>query len=331
MKQELQSTNFKYLVAGFSDWLQTLNLSESTVTYYPLGLKEYFVYLEQEHNIKHINRVEYEHSEEFKLHLQHRINYNTQYGGISNQTINGILKSLNSFNRYIAQCSLTYKYAITADYLPVDIAEKIVLTQNEVRELYNATFEPYPHKSSSLEFGQRDRVIIALLYSCGLRKKEAVNVNMEDVDFANKRLLVRKGKGNKQRYVPIPNQHLEDIKAYIQQGRYYFTERHYAKHCRTKTIYKSRYDKQDNALLLGIEGTRLLCFTVRLKYLKSKTTIQKNITAHVCRHSLGTHLYQNGLALDKIRQILGHASIDTTQIYVHISKQLENINNNNQD
>jgi integrase/recombinase XerD len=299
-------------------------MSKSAIKNYPLGLQEYFLYLEQQQNIKHIDRVELKHAESFKQHLQYRTNLNTGIGGIDNQTINGTLKSLNSFNQYIAKCSPLYKYAITADYLPVDIAEKIVLTKNEVMELYNATFEPYPHNPSSIEFGQRDRVILGVLYGCGLRKNEALNLDISDIDFTNKRLLVRKGKGYKQRYVPIPNQSLEDIKAYIQQGRYYFTECHHDIYCRIKTVKKLSYNKNENALLLGTEGKRLTCFTYRLNHLKSKTSIQKKITSHVLRHSLGTHLYQSGLDLDKIRIVLGHASIDTTQIYVHISKQIEN-------
>lgn len=326
---ELQSTNFKALINGFTEWLETLGMSKSAIRNYPLNLTEYFFYLEQHYNIKHINKVEKEHSEAFKQHLQYRPNRRTGYGGICNQSINGIIKGVNSFNQYVAECGEQYKYAITSDYLPIDIAEKVVLTQNEVLELYNATFEAYPHRLSSIEFGQRDRVIIALLYGCGLRLSEASNIDLSDIDFINKRLLVRKGKRNKQRFVPIPNQHLEDIKAYIQQGRYYFTERHHDIYCRVKTVKKSRYKKSENALLLNIEGTRLLSFTQRLGYLKNKTSIQKNLSSHVLRHSCGTHYYQNGLDLDKIRMILGHSSIDTTQIYVHISKQMENNNAQN--
>jgi integrase/recombinase XerD len=326
MKAELQSSNFKYLLAGFTEWLQTLNMSEATITNYPVGLKEYFLYIEQEYHIQHINDIERKHSEEFKTHLQYRTNLNTKHGGICNQTINGILNGLNSFNRYIAQCSQVFKYAITADYLPIDVAEKIVLTENEVNELYNTTFEPYPHSLSSIEFGQRDRAIIGLLYGCGLRLNEARNVDLTDIDFNNQQVLVRIGKGKKQRFVPIPHKYLQDIKAYIQQGRNYFTERHHQRYWRNNGTKKTAYDKSENALLLGIEGTRLMSFAERLRYLKNKTGIQKNITPHVLRHTLGTHLYQHGVELDDIRKILGHTNIDTTQIYVHISKQLEDKN-----
>jgi len=330
MKTEIQSQNFKDLLAGFTSDIKTLGMSYSAVTNYPLSLKEYFIYLEQNHNIKHISRVEEQHSQAFKEHLQQRTNLKTKNGGLSNQTINGTLKALNSFSRYISNNSESFKYAITEDYLPVSIVEKIVLTQNEVMELYNATFELYPHNPSSIEFGQRDRVIISLLYSVGLRKSEALKLDVSDIDFTNKRLLVRNGKRNKQRYVPIPNQSLEDIRAYIQQSRYYFTERHHCSYYRYKSIKKKNYRPDENALLLSVQGTRINSFVQRLDYLKSKTTIQKNLTPHILRHSLGTHLYQNGLDLDKIRIILGHASIDTTQIYVHISEQLKNSNNSNE-
>lgn len=330
MKSELQSQNFKALLEGFTKDLKTLGMSYSAVTNYPLGLKEYFIYLEQHHNIKHISRVEEKHSQAFKEHLQQRTNLKRKNGGLSNQTINGTIKALNSFSRYISKNSETYKYAITEDYLPISIAEKIVLTQSEVMELYNATFEPYPHNPSSIEFGQRDRVIIALLYGCGLRKKEALNLDLSDIDFINKRLLVRKGKRNKQRYVPIANSNLEDIRAYIEQSRYYYTERHHCTYYRYKSIKKKNYRPDENALLLSVQGTRLNTFVQRLNYLKSKTSIQKNLTPHVLRHSLGTHLYQNGLDLDKIRIMFGHASIDTTQIYVRITDKLKNINNSNE-
>ena len=330
MRTELKSQNFIALLEGFTKDLERLGMRSSAITNYPLGLKEYFIYLEQRHNIKHISRVEEQHSEAFKKHLQQRTNLKTKNGGISNQTINGTLKALNSFSRYISNNCETYKYAITQDYLPISIAEKIVLTPSEVMELYNATFEPYPHSPSSVEFGQRDRVIIALLYGCGLRKNEAIKLDVSDIDFTNKRILVRYGKKGKQRYVPIANSNLEDIRAYVEQSRYYFTERHHCSYYRYKSIKKKNYRPDENALLLSTQGTRLNTFVQRLDYLKSKTSIQKNLTPHVLRHSLGTHLYQNGLDLDKIRIMFGHASIDTTQIYVHISEKLKNLTNTNE-
>ena len=322
MRIELQSNNFKVLLAEFTQWLQVRRKSASCISNYPLALKEYFLYLEATHNIKHINKVEKKHSTMFKQNLQVRTNKNTGYGGIHNHTINGILKALNSFNRYIAECSQTYKYAITEDYLPIDVAEKIVLTSREVKELYMATYEAYPFRHSSQAFGERDRIILHLLYSAGLRKNEARWLDISDLDFANSRILVRKGKGNKQRYAPCTNQVMDEIKAYIQNGRYYFTECHHNKTCKIRVIKKKQTPADMQALILSIDGKRLMSFDTRLVYLKSKTSITKAVQCHILRHSYGTHLYQKGMKIEKIQQIFGHASQDTTQIYIHIANRM---------
>jgi integrase/recombinase XerD len=326
MSKELQSANFKYLYNAFIHWLKTLDRSEGTISNYPMGLKEYFWYLEKHYRISHIDHIKQKHVEAFKEHLQTRVNQTFGCGGLSNQSINSIISGINSFNLFITQHSPDSNYVITADYLPITSAERIVLTQKEVLKLYNATFEPYPHSRSSLEFGQRDRVILALLYGSGLRLSEAANLDLSDIDFINKRGLVRKGKRSKQRFVPIANQNLEDIRAYIQQGRYYFTERHHVPNWKDKNQKKAAYQADEQALLLSIEGTRLMHFAKRLEYLRDKAYITKAVTPHVLRHSYATHLCQSGLDLDKIRKILGHSSIDTTQIYVHICKQLEHNN-----
>lgn len=322
----IESNNFKALITEFTNWLTVQRKSSSCILNYPMGLSEYFSYLETVHNIKHINKVEKKHSSLFKQHLQIRTNKCTGFGGIQNQTINGILKGLNSFNKYISECSNSYKYAIKEEYLPVENAKKIVLTEDEMAQLIQATYEPYPFIHSQQAFGQRDRVILYLLYGCGLRLNEARHIDISDIDFINNRILVRKGKRNKQRYVPCTGFMLDEIRAYIQCGRYYFTERHHNILCKKRVFKKPQTSSDEQALLLGITGKRLMSFDARLDYLKSKTMITKDISSHVLRHSYGTHLYHKGMGLHKIQQILGHSSVDTTMIYLHISKELNEYN-----
>jgi integrase/recombinase XerD len=326
MRNNIQSQNFKVLVDAFENWLSALAKSSSTVQHYPLALIEYFEYLEAEHNIKHINRVEKKHSTMFKQHLQLRINKSRLIGGIHNQTINCIIKALNSFNRFMSEYSETLKYGITEKYLPVEHAEKIVLTEQEIEELFEVTYEQYPNSKSQLPFGQRDRVILHLLYSMGIRADEASWIDLSDVDFNNNRILVRKGKGGKQRYVPTTFRVMDEIRSYIENGRYYFMESHENPTCWKRIVKKKMDRKDENALLLNVFGKRLRTFDKRLKYLASKTSITKNVTCHVLRHTLGTHLYQNGMKLNRIQLILGHSSQDTTMIYVHIAKRLDEMN-----
>jgi integrase/recombinase XerD len=326
MRNKIQSQNFKVLVVAFENWLSALAKSSSTVQHYPLALIEYFEYLEAEHNIKHINRVEKKHSTMFKQHLQLRINKSRLIGGIHNQTINCIIKALNSFNRFMSEYSETLKYGITEKYFPVEHAEKIVLTEQEIEELFEVTYEQYPNSKSQLPFGQRDRVILHLLYSMGIRAKEASLIDLSDVDFTNNRILVRNGKGGKQRYVPTTFRVMDEIRSYIENGRYYFMESHENQLCWKRIVKKKMDRKDENALLLNVFGKRLRTFDKRLKYLGSKTSITKNVTCHVLRHTLGTHLYQKGMKLNRIQLILGHSSQDTTMIYVHIAKRLDEMN-----
>jgi integrase/recombinase XerD len=326
MRNKLQSQNFNVLVKEFGNWLSTLEKSSSTIQRYPLALREYFEYLEAEHNLKHINRVERKHSEMFKAHLQQRIHKLNKIGGIHNQTINCIIKALNSFNKFTAEYSEVFKYGITEKYLPVEHAEKIVLTEQEVGELFEVTYEQYPNTKSQIPFGQRDRVILHLLYSLGIRAKEASLIDLSDVDFNNNRILVRNGKGGTQRYVPTTFRVMDDIRSYIENGRYYFMESHFNQRC-WKRIVKKKMDRNDeNALLLNVFGKRLKTFDKRLNFLEGKTSITKNVTCHVLRHSLGTHLYQKGMKLSRIQQILGHRSQDTTMIYIHIAKRIDEMN-----
>ena len=328
MRAKLESNNFKILVQEFRNWLKTKEMSQSCITNYPVALAEYFEYLEMVHNIKHINKVEKKHSTMFKAYLQIRSNKVTGRGGIHNQSINGTLKGLNNFNKFIAQCSTIYKYGIQEDYLKVEHAEKIVLDESEVQELMDATYEAYPHAHAQQAFGQRDRVILHLLYSCGLRLNEARWLNISDLDFANTRILVRNGKGNKQRYVACTGYILDEIRAYIECGRYFFTHRHHNKLCKKRVYKKEQTPEDQQALLIGITATRLMSFTPRLNYLKSKTTISKHLTNHILRHSYGTHMYRRGMKLERIQRLLGHESVDTTMIYVHLAKQLDDELNN---
>ncbi len=323
LESELKSNNFKFLLKGFREWLQIKGYVKNTCEVYPYHLIEFFSYLEKQ-NILDIQKVEPKHSAGFKLHLQYRSN-KKRLGGIQNQSINGILKVMNCFSKFITETQERFSYDIYEDYLPVEIVgSRAILTQDEIKQIYDATYEQYPNIHGSQALGERDRAVLAVFYGCGLRLAEVRNLNLSDIDFENRRLIVRKGKGNKQRYVPIPNQHLEDLRTYIQNGRYWFTEHHHQVNMCYKYTYKKKVTQDDQeALLLNQNGKRMKSFGTRIKYLVEKCGIQIHISHHNLRHSVATHLLQNGLDLEWIRRFLGHASIDTTQIYCQIVEELK--------
>lgn len=316
----LTSPNFKHLEKSFAEWLDILGYSQRTVQGAPLQVRELFYHLEQK-KIQHFSQVKSRHVYDFIKHLKTR--RNLKYGGLlSASSVNSYVSSLNLFARYISH---TQKGILDASpvRLKMDVDERTILTQAEIKQLYEVTFEPHSqHTTSAL--GQRDRAIIAIFYGCGLRKSEGSNLDLSDIDLIKRLILVRKAKGNKQRYVPIATKNYEDIRAYIEEGRYWFLEDH-------TTVWhtkqgKKKTDVDKEAFFLNQYGRRMQGFYQRFSYLKQKAGIDKHFSTHNLRHSIATHLLQSGMPIEQIAKFLGHSSLDSTQIYTHIVKQIENRN-----
>ena len=157
----------------------------------------------------------------------------------------------------------------------------------------------------STPLGERNRAIIETLYSCGLRVSELTNLKLSDLFFDEGFIKVT-GKGNKQRFVPIGNHTQKFINLYKNHAR------------RSLTIDPQHMD----TLFLNQRGkqlTRAMIFTI-VKTFTKKAGIQKSISPHTFRHSFATHLLENGADLRAIQVMLGHESITTTEIYMHVDK-----------
>lgn len=164
----------------------------------------------------------------------------------------------------------------------------------------------------SAAHGERNRAIIELLYGCGLRVSELTEIKISDLFFDEDFIRVL-GKGNKQRLVPIAAYTQRIINIYKDQVR----------------VHQKIQPKFSDHLFLNNRGeklTRVMIFTIIKKYVEL-AGIKKNISPHTFRHSFATHLLENGADLRSIQLMLGHESITTTEIYMHIDKSFlrENI------
>ncbi|MGB6268802.1 MAG: site-specific tyrosine recombinase XerD [Olleya sp.] len=227
------------------------------------------------------------------------------------QFIYEVAKSLNarSQSRLISGLKGFFSYLVFEDYRkdnPLDTIEspKIgrklpdTLSETEINNLINVIDLSHPQ-------GERNRAILEVLYSCGLRVSELTNLKISDLFFEEGFIKVT-GKGDKQRFVPI----LQDTQKYI-------------------TIYKNKirshlniYPEHQDILFLNRRGkqlTRAMIFTV-IKDLAVKINLNKTISPHTFRHSFATHLLENGADLRAIQLMLGHESITTTEIYTHIDR-----------
>lgn len=153
--------------------------------------------------------------------------------------------------------------------------------------------------------GQRNRAIIETLYGCGLRVSELVGLKMSQV-FADDEFVIVEGKGSKQRAVPISPVALEQIALYVEQTR-------------SHQVVKRG---SEDILFLNRRGamlTRVMVFYI-IKELAALAGVRKTVSPHTLRHSFATHLLEGGANLRAIQQMLGHESIATTEIYVHIDR-----------
>ena len=154
--------------------------------------------------------------------------------------------------------------------------------------------------------GERNRVMLETLYSCGLRVSELVGLKVSDLFFEEGCIKVT-GKGNKERFVPIGSHTIKYISLYLN------TIRNHLKIQKgfEDTLFLNRRGKQ---------LTRAMVFTI-IKDLASKIGLQKVISPHTFRHSFATHLLENGADLRSIQLMLGHESITTTEIYMHLDRK----------
>lgn len=314
MKQiVLTSSNYKSLEHSFREWLDILGYSARTVEGSPLQIRELFYYLEQK-NITHISQIKSRALEDFIVYIKGRSNL--KYGGaLSNSSINTYIGSMQLFSKYV-NMSGRYVLDFMSKHLSIDIEEKTILSKAEIKALYEVTYEPHA-TFNSLAMGQRDRAIIAIFYGCGLRKNEGTSLNIADIDLVKRLVLVKKGKGNKQRYVPIVSKHVEDIRAYLEEGRYWFMQDNKSAYHVRKGKIKTEIDTE--AFFLNNKGKRMNSFYARFEYLKNKVEIETHFSTHTLRHSIATHLLQNGMPIEEIAKFLGHSSLVSTQIYTHLA------------
>ena len=157
----------------------------------------------------------------------------------------------------------------------------------------------------SLPESRRNKAIIETMYSCGLRVSELVGLRLSQI-YPQEEYIIVEGKGSKQRLIPISPSALHEISLYLQERRHLTPKK-----------------GDEDILFLNRRGGRLsrvMIFYI-IKERCEACGIQKNISPHTLRHSFATHLLEGGANLRAIQQMLGHESITTTEIYVHLDKE----------
>lgn len=303
----LKNESFQYIEKSFREWLDILGYAESTVYNLPNHIRELFYFLEQ-NNINHIteldNYIIKEHYQNLKLRSNDR-----KGGGLSNGSLNKHLQALYKFTDYLRQSGRLVLPTLNIDWETDDTHDIETLTQEEIQLLYKATYG-YNENNKLEPFNARDRAMLTVFYGCGLRRNEGYHLDLSDIDFDRRILHVRKGKANKERLVPFNKTNSQYLQEYVYDSRPQIV-----------------LDKRNNALFISQKGNRMNAqsMAIRLKLLQQRTEDlqlqEKNVRLHVLRHSIATHLLQNGMPLEKISKFLGHNSLESTQVYTHLIQE----------
>lgn len=284
--------NWKHTLLDYKHYLKLeRGLSRNSIENYTLDVEKLMLFLEDnDYKISPVS-IEKETIQEFIYSISKKVSARSQ---------SRIISGLRSF----------FNYLVFEDYRqtnPLDLIEspKIgrklpdTLSTKEIDELILAIDLSKPE-------GERNRAIIETLYSCGLRVSELITLKLSDLFFEEGFLKVT-GKGNKQRFVPIDLRTIKFINIYKNEIR---------------THLKIENEFRDTLFLnrRGRQLTRAMIFTI-VKQLAEKTGLKKSISPHTFRHSFATHLLENGADLRSIQLMLGHESITTTEIYMHIDRR----------
>jgi len=228
----LYSLQFTRLEAGFLRWLQTLGYSPATIESRRRNVREFLLYLER-CQVYSMEQVTQEKVQRYKKYLKKR--RNQVFGSsLSNASINVAISTVNRFFDYLTQSGQIKNIPEKLSYIEEHYKPRTVLSLEDIEALYEATYyhkdhyrHPGPQALQSAT-AQRDRAMLGIYYGCGLRKSEGTALNTQDVFLGRKLILVKKGKGGRERYVPVTEGNLYYIREYLEDGREVLLERGHA-------------------------------------------------------------------------------------------------------
>lgn len=286
--------NWSQSIIEFRNFLKLeKNASSNTIDAYLNDVQKLISFLDIDHKEVTIKTVD-------RGHLESFIAYLIENFALQETTQARILSGLNSF----------FQFLIYQNYLESNPMELIEMPRIKRKLPDTLSYEEIElilaHIDLSTEQGSRDRAILEVLYSCGLRISELLNLKISEIQL-DIQLIKVIGKGNKERIVPIGSIAIKYLRQYFDGYR----------------KYRKVNDQYKDFLFLNLRGTPLSRISVFLmiKKIAEAVGIQKSISPHTFRHSFATHLVEGGADLRAVQEMLGHVSITTTEIYTHLDNQ----------
>lgn len=291
---------FQDLIETFVEYLQdNKGFSQHTIRNYHIDLRQFLDFLDSKKKKSpegDVPNVEVGSVDSLII----REYVGSLFGRLRRSTISRKLSALRSFFFFLE------KNGLIKDNPASDIAspklENYIPNYLPVDDMFRLLERPDQEKP----LGLRDLAILEVLYSCGIRLSELESLDISSIDF-DQRLIRVIGKGNKERIVPIGRQALQAVRNYMEATQY--------------LRKKSGHSSKDSALFINFCGRRLSGRSVEriVKRYAGECGLASDISPHSMRHTFATHLLDGGADLRSVQELLGHASLSTTQKYTHVS------------
>ena len=276
----------KIIIDEFIESLKAKQASNNTIASYERDITKFSNYFEEKG--KKIFDLTKEDMLEYIEHLKEQ--------GKSNPTISRCIASIKSLYRYLLNKNLVEENIVENIESPkVDRKDLMILTQEEIEKLLE---QP---NLSDLK-GQRDKAMLEVLYSTGIRVTELISLKLEDVNLTNGYIKVKKK--NSERHIPLGNLSLKCLKEYINKVR--------------PLLIRTEEEK---TLFINTNGQKMTRqgYWKILKQYKEQAKIEKDITPHSIRHSFAVHMLQSGAEIKTVQELLGHTDIASTMMYTQIA------------
>ena len=293
--------NIETSIENYTKYLQIeKNYSKYTIASYQKDIEEFVLFMDEQ-AISSFDIVRYPDTRLFITNL-------TEHN-MSKRSISRKISCLRSFYKFMMRENIVSENPFASVSLP---KREQRLPRFKYEEEMEVLFDSI---DGSTHLGKRDLALVELLYATGMRVSECCNVEMSDVDYSLMTVLAH-GKGSKDRYIPFGEQAKKALIEYIGDSR---------------AELMAKNSQTHNFLFVNQRGTPLTPRGVRyiLTNIMEKACGNTNIYPHMLRHSFATHLLNNGADIRSVQELLGHSSVQSTQVYTHVTKErLREVYNN---
>lgn len=283
------------IIVGYKDYIKTLGYTKTTQYNLPKIIEEFLTFLKD----KKIRKITENDIKRYQNYIETRPHKHSKSGSLSTSYIKQHVYAIKLFFGYLEQLEYIKTNPSTSIIYDkkVENNQREIVSQDEIRILFN-------NAETLIE-----TAVLHLAYSAGMRKSEIENIEVRDIDFRANRIYIRAGKNKKRRVIPITEKVKNELKQYYLEQR---------------STTKSNY------FLVNKVGNKINSNSIYkiVKPLINKAGLSENVCLHSLRHSIATHLLENGMKVEYVRDFLGHSQLKTTQIYTRINKlKLNNYDN----